>query len=133
MADALFGKNWKLDPGRTIFSTAFTPAQETRLYEDLPNGYKLTVNGVHNGTPYQWGYTAFYDGQPHPVYGRADLDSITAYRIDDKITIGFFSQKGVDGGAYARKLSDDGKTLSIQAAGRDASGKPYYDVITYTA
>jgi len=132
MANALFGTKWKMDPAKTIFSTDFSPSTETRLYEEIPNGYKLTVEGTHKGAAYRWGYTAVYDGQGHPVYGRNDVDSITAYKVDDKVTIGLFKQNTVDGGAYARILADDSKTLIVQAAGRNANGMPYYDVTTYS-
>ncbi len=133
MADALFGKTWQLNPARTIFSTSLAPAHETRLYEELPGGYRLTVEGTHNGAPYRWGYTALYDGLPHPVYGRSDVDTITAYRVNDKITIGFFSKNGLEGGSYSRRLSEDGHSLTVEAAGRNASGLPYFDVTNYSA
>jgi hypothetical protein len=39
------------------------PATETRRYEQVGDGYKLTVSGTRDGKPYSWSYTAQYDGK----------------------------------------------------------------------
>lgn len=132
MADGLFGKNWTMNRGQSILGLgSHNPDSETRLYQEVENGYSLTVTGSKGGNPYQWGYVALYDGQPHPVYGRQDVDAITAYKISDKITIGFFTNNAVPGGPYARFVSDDGNSLVVWAGGRNANGAPYFDVIKY--
>jgi len=131
MADPLFQKDWKMDPRASSFSTSFTPDSETRLYEERENGYKLTVTGSLNGEEYAWGYTAEYDGEPHPVHGREDVDSITIHKINDRITVGFFRKGLMPGGPYARTVSEDGQELMVEAAGRHADGTPFYDVIQY--
>src|SRR5215469_1425114 len=101
MADPLFGKTWNMNPGTSLFSTSFKPAQETRLYEELPNGYKLTVSGNHQGTPYSWNYTAYYDGKKHPVHGRPDVNGIKIYKLDEHNTVGFFFKDDEFGGPYS--------------------------------
>lgn len=131
MSDLLFGKAWKMSPDRSTFSTSFAPTEETRTYDEVDNGYKLTVTGVHDGKEYSWNYTAKYDGEPHPVYGRDDVDSITIHRISDRVTVGFFKQGLVPGGPYARFVSEDGQALTVEAAGRHPDGTPFYDVIEY--
>lgn len=133
MSDPLFGKTWKADPGKSLFSTDWRPDSETRLYEETAGGYRLTVSGTRNGEPYSWSYAAQYDGKDHAVSGREDADSIEAYRVNDRITIGFFKKKLVAAGAYTRQMSDDGKTLVVQAAGLRVDGMPYFDVIEYRA
>lgn len=133
MSDPLFGKTWKVDPGKSSFSTDWTPDSETRVYEEAAGGYRLTVSGTRSGEPYSWSYTAQYDGKDHAVSGREDADSIEAYRVNDRITIGVF-KKGVTAvGLYYRKVSDDGTTLVVEAAGRRADGTPYFDTIEYRA
>ena len=92
MADPLFGKLWRMDLGKSAFSTSFKPNAETRLYELVPGGYKLTVNGSFAGKDYSWNYTALYDGKPHPVYGRPDVDAITIYRISEADWTEFLKQ-----------------------------------------
>jgi len=127
----LFGVEWGMAKAESLFSSSFSPEGETRLYEGVPGGYRLSVKGTHNGKPYSWGYTAIYDGKDHPVWGRPDADSIEAYRINDRITIGFFKKNGVPCGPYTRKVSADGKSLQVQTVGRNADGSVYFDVIEY--
>jgi hypothetical protein len=127
----LFGVNWTLNKGASVFSTNWTPDSETRLYEETSTGYKLQVFGVHQGKPYSWGYDAKYDGQDHAVTGRPDVDAIEAYKVNDRITIGFFKKGAALAGPYARKLSADGKTLTVQTVGKRDDGTVYFDVIEY--
>jgi hypothetical protein len=129
--DGLFGVKWTLAKAKSHFSAEWSPDTETRLYEEVPGGYKLTVSGEHKGKPYSWGYTALYDGQDHKVWGRPDADAIEAYRINDRITIGFFKKGGIPAGPYSRFLSADGKTLQVQTVGRTPEGKVYFDVVEY--
>jgi hypothetical protein len=134
VSNGLFNVEWKLNKGMSALGIgSIVPDFETRLYQELPNGYSLTVTGAKNGQPYQWGYKAFYDGKEYPVYGRQDVDAITAYRLDDRNTVGFFTHNQLAGGPYSRKLSEDGKQLVVWAAGRGVTGAPYFDVLHYDA
>jgi hypothetical protein len=129
----LFDVNWSLESSRSKFSVAgWNPAHETRLYEEVRGGYKLTVKGTNQGTPYQWGYTALYDGKDHPVHGRPDIDSIEAYRVNDRITIGFFKKDGAEVAMYKRGLLSE-KSLQVVASGLDEKGAAYFDVVEYKA
>jgi len=127
----LFGVKWTLNKQSSKFTKGWSPESETRLYEETPNGYKLSVNGVHEGKPYSWGYDAKYDGKDHPVHGREDADAIEAYKVNERITLGFFKKGGQLCGPYARKLSTDGSSLTVQSVGRRADGSAFFDVIQY--
>jgi hypothetical protein len=129
--DPLFDKTWSLQPDLSRFSALVAPDSETRVYENLDNGYKLTVSGTREGQTYEWGYTAYYDGDPHPVHGREDVDSIRIFKLDARRTVGLFDQGGSPGGPYARVVSEDGSQLTVEAAGRNADGSAFYDVIAY--
>jgi hypothetical protein len=131
MSKGLFGKTWKLDQGPSIFTVGFNPTSETRLYEKLDNGYKLTVSGTEGGKPYSWNYTAFYDGKRHPVTGRSDVDSIEIYELSEYRTAGFFYLGDQPAGAYNRKVEASASELVVEAAGRRPGGGAYYDVINY--
>lgn len=131
--DPLFNVNWTLDSEKSLFNEQWAPNTENRVYTPVgDNGYTLKVSGVHKGKPYEWGYTAQYDGKDHTVYGRDDVDTIEAYRINDRITVGFFKKGNVPAGPYKRKLSEDGKSLEVETVGRRPDGTFYYDVISYT-
>jgi hypothetical protein len=133
MTEGLFGKKWNLVLGSSRFSAEFRPERETRAYEEVPGGYKLTVTGTSAGQPYSWSYTALYDGKPHSVHGRKDVDSILAYKVDDHVTLGVFLKQGVRTGGYVRLVSLSGGELQVLAAGINEKGAPYFDVLTYKA
>lgn len=130
-SDSLFDVPWSIDKETSIFSALWRPDAEIRFYEPIGhNGYRLTVSGEHNGKHYRWGYTTFYDGHDHPVLGRDDVDAIETYRVNDKISVGFFKKDGILCGPDSRKLSLDGKSLTIQTIRRN-NGNVYFDVIEY--
>lgn len=129
--DPLFDRQWQMDPAVSTFTLGYQPSSESRLYEAIHSGYKLTVSGSWDGQDYEWGYTALYDGEAHPVHGRDDVDSIRIFKLDDRRTIGLFEKALSPGGPYARTVSEDGSQLVVEAAGRRVDGSPFYDVITY--
>ena len=107
--------------------------QKQEGYEEIPNGYKLTVQGTRNGVAYTWGYTALYDGRPHPVTGRDDFDAITAYKVDQYITLGNFTKAGIDVAGYQRGGNAAGTALKVIASGKRLDGSTYFDVMQYTS
>jgi hypothetical protein len=52
MGDPLLGGTWTMKPDRSLLSAPVKPTNETREYEQVGDGYKLTVSGVHNGESY---------------------------------------------------------------------------------
>ena len=129
MALNIFGKEWKLDAGKTTFTSTFKPNQETRKYDELQNGYTLTVKGTNQGKPYQWSYTAYYDGKPHAVTGRDDVDSIIIYTYGNGLTGGWFLKDGKTVAAYQRGGS---LALEVTAGGLRPDGSVYFDTIQYS-
>ena len=128
----LFNVKWMLVPKKSKFTTStWNPETETRSYKAVQGGYALGVEGTKDGKPYSWGYTAIYDGKDHPVTGRKDIDAIEAYKVDSRVTIGFFKKRGKEIAFYKRALSLDGKSLSVVASGINADGSIYFDTIEY--
>lgn len=133
MNTELFNKNWRAKVEKSVFVATTTPSSEKRLYEKVEDGYKLTVNGINpDGTEYEWGYTALRDGETFPIYGREDADSIIAHKVTEEITIGDFLKDGQIVAIYKRKLSEDGKSLTVIFSGIDKENKPYFNVIEYS-
>src|SRR5579862_9019360 len=129
----LFGE-WDQDVAKSTFSPGPAPTSSTRKYEQTGQGFKVTVDEVRGGKQVSWNYTApAYDGKDYPVHGRPDVDTVASYQLDSQQTLGIFKKNGVEGGAYKREVSSDGKTLTVIAAGADdGTGKPYFDVTVYT-
>ena len=131
MSDPVFGRTWAISKEQSRFTASTSPSTETRIYEKVGHGYKLTVSGMHDGQPYEWGYTARYDGEAKPVYGRLDVDAIVKHKVTDLITIGSFTRQGKVVAAYRRETSLDGRTLVVVASGFRPDGTTYFDVLTY--
>lgn len=110
MADLLFGKHWKLTPQNSFF---------------IPAIHRMGLAVVEGCVPPLIRF-AF-------VVSTHDADAITAYKVNDHITLGFFTKDGIDGGSYQRIVSLDGKSLKVLASGRDANGAAYFNVINYEA
>jgi hypothetical protein len=128
----LFDRTWTLLPGKSNFSTmVWNPDTESRLYKPVRGGYELQVKGTKGGESYAWGYVARYDGKDHPVRGRKDVDAIEAYKVNSRITIGFFKKRGKEVATYKRTVSRDGKSLSVVASGINTDGSIYFDTIEY--
>jgi len=132
MNELLFNRTWNANVEASLFSTDWHPTSEERLYERVGDGYKLTVKGSSNGKNYEWGYTALKAGEPFPVYGREDVDSIIAHKVTEEITIGDFLKDGRIVAAYQRNMSKDGATLTVTVSGIGVDAKPYFDVIEYS-
>jgi hypothetical protein len=132
MNDPVYGKSWTLNEDESTFAPGEAPSDETRLYEQAGDGYKLTVRGTRKGHSYEWGYTVGTDGIPCPVYGRADVDMIEKHRVSDCITIGSFTKDGEIVASYRRETSPDGSSLTVVAAGNsNLDGTTYFDVMRY--
>jgi hypothetical protein len=131
MSDPVFGKTWKINKNGSSFAGTGAPATETRYYEKVGEGYKLTVRGSRDGQPYEWGYTVGVDGLPCPVHGRSDVDAIKKHRVNDLITVGSFTNKGEIVASYRREVSPDGDALTVVAAGNLNGGVAYFDVMRY--
>jgi len=131
MSDPVFSKKWKINKSDSVFSGSQVPATETRIYEKVGAGYKLTVLGTCGGETYEWGYTVGEDGVPCPVHGRSDVDAIQKHRVTDFITIGSFTKGGEIVASYRREVSPDGHALTVVAAGNAPGSLTYFDVIRY--
>lgn len=130
MSDPVFGKAWTIDTAQSVLSGS-TPTAETRLYEEVGSGYKLSVAGARDGQNYSWGYTVGTDGTRSPVHGRSDVDCIEKHRVNDFITIGSFTKNGQIVASYRREVSPDGAALTVIASGCLHEGATYFDVIRY--
>ena len=72
--------------------------------------------------------TAHYDGKVYSVAGNPTADAISLKEIDDVTGESTFKKDGKVTATNVRKLSADGKTLTITSTGTTADGKPRKDV-----
>ena len=129
-ADSSIG-TWKFDPAKATSTATNKLKSRTDVYEAAPDGgIKVKRTELRaDGTTYNASYTCKYDGKPCPVTG-GQFDTISIKRIDAN-TISYDAAK--TGGKYhftgTSVISKDGKTLTQNSKGSDATGKTV--VVTY--
>jgi hypothetical protein len=93
------------------------------------DGMKIVVDVTPaDGAAQHWEMTAHYDGKEYPVTGNPTADMISMKKIDDKTGESTMKKDGKVTATNMRKLSADGKTLTITSKGVTAEGKPRHDV-----
>jgi hypothetical protein len=121
---------WKLDAAKSKFSPGPAPKSMTVTYSaEGADGMKIVVEMTPpDGAAQHWEMTPHYDGKDYPVTGNPMADSISVKKVDDLTGESTFKKDGKVTATNVRKLSKDGKTLTITSKGTTADGKPRHDV-----
>ena len=123
-ADPLVG-TWKLNVAKSTYSPGPAPKSLTAKIEAAGKGEKVTADGVRgDDTPIQVVYTAQYDGKDHPITGSPMADTVSLKRLDANTTERTDKKAGKVVQTLTRKLSSDGKTMTVTIKGTDAEGRP---------
>ena len=123
-ADPLVG-TWKLNVAKSTYSPGPVPKSLTAKIEAAGEGEKVTADGVRgDDTPIKVEYTAQYDGKDHPISGSPMADTVSLKRLDANTTERTDKKGGKVTQTLTRKLSSDGKTLTVTIKGTDAEGRP---------
>ena len=95
---------------------------------------KVSVDRINaDGSNQQFNYTTNFDGKPHPITGMAPYgaDSI-AVTLGTSNTLSFkLTKGGKTVGSGISVVSADGKTLTTNSKGTDASGNTVGSVAVY--
>ena len=130
---ALAGDNWlgtwKLNAAKSKDSPGPGPKSETLKFEAVPNGIKLTTDGVSaDGKPIHSGYTSMFDGKDVPWEGNPEADMSSPKRIDENSYTNNW-KKGNKVTIVAKVVvSKDGKTLTVTQTGTNAKGQAVNNV-----
>jgi hypothetical protein len=121
---------WTLNAAKSKFSPGPAPKSMTVTYSaEGTDGMKIVVDVTPPDAAAQhWEMTGHYDGKEYPVTGNPNADAISMKRIDDRTGESTFKKDGKVTATNVRKLSADGKTLTITSKGTTADGKPRHDV-----
>ena len=123
-ADPIVG-TWKLNVAKSTYSPGPAPKSITAKVEAAGDGEKLTADGVRgDDTPILVEYTAQYDGKDYPISGSPMADTVSLKRLDANTTERTDKKGGKVVQTLTRKLSSDGKTLTVTIKGTDAEGRP---------
>lgn len=120
---------WTLNVAKSKFSSGQALKSQTRTYVQTGQDVTWTANSVTaDGSKRTAQCTFKYDGKDYPVAGSSVYDTLALKRVNAR-TAAF---KGKKGGKVtetgSRKVSADGKVLTVLINGTDAKGVPFKDV-----
>lgn len=121
---------WRLNTAKSTFKPGPAPKSMTVTYSAAAaDGMSIAVEMTPaEGAAQRWDMTAAYDGKEYPIKGNPNADSASFKRIDDHTVETTFKKNGKVTAVNIRKLSADGKTLTITSKGTTVDGKPRHDV-----
>ena len=130
-ADPIVG-TWKLNVAKSTYSPGPAPKSLTAKIEAAAKGEKLKAEGVRgDDTPIHVEYTAQYDGKEHPISGSPMADTVSLKRLDANTTERTEKKGGKVTQTLTRKVSIDGKTMTVTYKGTDAKGQPINNVAVF--
>jgi hypothetical protein len=128
-ADATLG-TWNLNVAKSKFNPGPAFKSETRIYEQRPEGIKVTIRTVDaDGKSVVSEYPVNYDGKFYPVQGSGGpADAIAMTRVNDKTAESTLMHGTMVVAKARRVVSEDGKTMTITYKGSDPVGT----IVDYT-
>ena len=121
-ADPVVG-TWKLNIAKSKFDPGPPPRSQTRTYEALPGGMKVTLRTVTaGGDSTVIELPQNLDGKDYPVMGPGPADAIVMTKIDDQTAGAILKHGDTTVGESRRIVSADGKTLTVTYKGTDPEG-----------
>jgi hypothetical protein len=123
---------WKLNVARSKFTPGPGWRSQVRVYEAVPAGVSVAWTGVDaGGETMRVSYTYNYDGLDYPMAGSASYDTLNAVRIDAWTVRSEEKRAGKTVGVAVRKVSPDGKVLTITDEGTNRSGQAFSQLLVF--
>lgn len=130
LADPSFGKDplegkWQLNVEKSVFRASPGPRGQLRTYELSSDGVeKMTATGVSaDKKPTLVKYEARYDGKDYDMTGSSGGDKVSLRRIDPLTTESTQKRDGKPTVVAVRKVSADGRTLTVTSKGTTPAGQ----------
>jgi hypothetical protein len=129
--DPLIG-TWKLNHAKSKFSPGPGPKDLTVRFQAADGGIKVTSDSTDaDGKAAHTEYSGKYDGKENPITGSDSTDTVTLNKINATTSERIDKRGGKVVMTYTRKVSDDGKTLTVTQKGTDKDGKPVNNTLVF--
>lgn len=123
---------WELNVTKSKYNPGPAPKSQTRIYEALPQGMKVTIKTVNaDGKSTVVEHPANYDGKDYPITGSAQADVIALKQIDANTSEAILKHADHVVATARRVVSADGKTLTSTYQGTDSGGRKVDSVAVY--
>lgn len=130
-ADPIAG-TWTLNVAKSTFTPGPAGKSGTVTFETAGQGVHVVADLVDGtGAKVHTEYTANYDGKDYPITGSPVSDTVVLKRIDANTAERTDKKNGKAVGTYLRKLSADGKTMTVTQKGTGPDGKPFTNVLVF--
>lgn len=123
---------WTLNAAKSKFNPGPAPKSITVTFETAGQGIHVVADAVDaKGATAHTEYTGNYDGKDYPLSGVPIADQVSLKRIDARTTQRSDKKAGKVVQTYVRKVSADGKTMTVTQKGTDADGKPVNNTVVF--
>jgi hypothetical protein len=123
---------WKLNTAKSKYNPGPLPKSNTVTISATTGGLHVVAKGEDaNGNPTGIDYTATFDGKDAAVKGAPGYDTTSMKRIDANTTEQTRKKEGKTVQTVTRKISADGKTMTVTTRGKDESGRTINNVAVY--
>jgi hypothetical protein len=130
-ADPAIG-TWKLNVAKSKYVPGPMPKSNVITIAAAGSGYHVTAKGEDAaGKPTSIDYTVTSDGKDSPVKGAPAYDTTSLKRIDANTTEQIRKKEGKSVQTATRKISADGKTMTVTTRGKDEAGRTLNTVAVY--
>jgi hypothetical protein len=130
-ADPVLG-TWELIVAKSKYNPGPAPKSQTRIYEVLPDGMKVTIKTVDaDGRSSVVVHPANYDGKDYPITGSTQADVIALKQIDTYTSEAILKHAGQILATSRRVVSTDGKSMTVTYKGIDSRGRQVDSVAVY--
>jgi hypothetical protein len=123
---------WKLNVAKSKYVPGPAPKSNVITITAAASGLHVVAKGEDaTGNPTGIDYTATSDGKDSPVKGAPAYDTTSLKRIDANTTEQTRKKEGKMVQTATRKISADGKTMTVTTRGKDESGRTLNTVAVY--
>lgn len=130
-ADPVLG-TWELNVAKSKYNPGPAPKSQTRIYEALPGGIKVTIKTVNaDGQATVVEHPANYDGKDYPITGSTQADVIALKQIDTYTSEAILKHAGQILATSQRVVSTDGKSMTVTYKGSDSRGRQVDSIAVY--
>lgn len=123
---------WKLNVAKSSFIPGPGWRSQTRTYRATPGGVSVEWIGVGaGGEAMHVSFISRLDGKDYPMAGSANYDTLNAVQVDAFTVKSEEKRDGKIVGIAIRKVSPDGKVLTITDEGTNRKGEKFSQVLVF--
>ena len=123
---------WKINPEKSKYNPGPPPKSLVVKFEPAGKGVKNTTEFVNaEGKAFTIVYTAEYDGKDVPLTGSGTANAVAIKQLKDGSVERVDKKDGKVTSTMVRKVSKDGKTLTVTQKSTNPQGKPVDNMMVF--